>query len=112
VAPVGESMRLKIGVTVTGVRPEMVLALRVIETVYEDLGAELTVTSITDGKHMDGSRHYEGRAADLRSFNVPASKLDFLIARMKEALGPEFDVVKEGDHVHVEHDRDSKGVKL
>ncbi len=87
-----------------GVQPELVLALRVAEAVYEDMGAELTVTALTDGQHMTGSLHYKGLAADLRSWNVPAQKLDFLIYSLKAALGQEFDVVKEADHVHMEFD--------
>ena len=50
--------KLKALVRPEGVGAEMLLALWVSESVYQELGAtEIVVTSFTDGKHMVGSKH-------------------------------------------------------
>ena len=91
---------LKPGVKVAGVQPEIVLALIVAESVWQP--RSLVVTSLRDGSHMPGSKHYEGKAADLR---LPvATDHHALRSALAAALGTEFDVVLEETHIHVELD--------
>lgn len=92
-------MQLKTGVRIFGVRPELVLALTIIERVYQTQGSELVITSVTDGEHMRGSLHYTGAAVDLR---LPVTDVDTIVVHLKADLGQDFDVVLEPDHIHVE----------
>lgn len=71
----------------------------------------VTVTSVLDGKHMEGSLHYEGRAADLRSKHIPLNLLDEALSHLKASLGPDWDVIVErrghrgpsgNEHFHIE----------
>lgn len=95
-------MKFKEGIITTGVRAEVVLALMVIDKVYENHGLDLVVTSVCDGKHSVTSLHYSGQAADLRIWNMedPAT----VVEEIKDALGrnPDYDVVLESDHIHFE----------
>lgn len=97
-------MNFKEGVNPFGARPELVLALNVVESVYRrELGSELTVTSINDGKHSHTSLHYAGCAADLRIWGV--QDVGWLAMQIRGALGnnPDYDVVVESDHIHLEY---------
>ena len=94
---------LKPGVRIFGVKPEIVLALQIAESVWQaQCGQPLVVTSVTDGRHMPESLHYQGLAADLRLPSVP--DLEALRSALAVALGPEFDVILERDHYHLELD--------
>lgn len=96
---------IKAGVRLSGMRPEILLAAVAAERVYEKAGFECVVTSCVDGKHMAGSLHYKGAAIDLRTKHVPhALELKQIVGRIKECLGPDFDVVLEQDHLHIEFD--------
>jgi len=67
-------MKLKPGVDVLGIKPELLLGLQVAEAVYARHRVELVVTSVTDGQHRRGSLHYQGLAADLRVHGLPAER--------------------------------------
>ena len=72
--------------------------------VWDQITGKATITSGTDGKHMTGSLHYSGNAIDLRCKDLNPGLMSGYLAALKERLGPEFDVVLEEDHVHVEVD--------
>lgn len=67
-------------------------------------GKGITVTSILDGKHKEGSKHYIGEAFDLRSFIYTKEQIAILIIEFKKALGKNYDVIFEIDHFHIEYD--------
>jgi hypothetical protein len=95
---------IKDGADVSGLSAEMKVALVVIVTVFEQLAlGRPTVTSGTDGQHSTGSLHYSGNAVDLRSNNIPADQRVLVRDAMRQALGPDYDVVLEDDHFHVEY---------
>lgn len=84
------------------------LALPVVESLYDQYGAELVITSTTDSDHGPRSYHYGGFAFDIRTWQfstadaqVVAEKLRWLL---REKLDSRFDVVWEPDHIHVELD--------
>lgn len=106
-------------VVLTKLVPQMWFCLAKCAEVHRAFGSEeLTVTSATDGKHSKNSLHYSGRAIDLRFWDyvqkwteTPTgweAELDpkyyQLIRTLREELGGEYDVVIEGDHLHVEWD--------
>lgn len=95
-------MKIKPGASIKGLRPEMVLACSIIDSLFIEAAIEFVITEGTGGKHGPGSLHYVGLAIDVRSRDIPGQVLPTLLADMKENLGAEFDVVMETDHIHVE----------
>lgn len=92
------------GARILGLRPEIVIGLTVANDVYREFGFDCVVTAGIDGSHSRGSIHYKGLAVDLRTRQIPAQDQPKLVAKLQERLGDEFDVVLEGDHVHLEWD--------
>jgi hypothetical protein len=70
--------------------------------VYEDTPQRLVITSAADGRHMDGSLHYEGKALDPRIWHLPNPS--GAAGELQRRLGADYDVVYEGTHIHAEHD--------
>jgi len=69
------------------------------------------ITSGNDSRHMNGSRHYDDKAVDFRGNNITDAQGERLEARVRELLGPNYDVDFEkfpsrpsNDHLHVEYD--------
>ena len=87
-------------VNIEDLDPILKAALAEIEYVYAKFHTELVITSGKDGTHGNNSLHYEGKAVDLRTWNV----LDALVKQLKVHLGPNYDVVLEDTHLHVEYD--------
>ena len=98
-----DMLRFKEGVSVTFTEPVNRI-LEAAEYTFQANGYSCICTSGTDGKHMKGSLHYKARAVDLRSRHVAADALPKIVEELKERLGKDFDVILEGDHLHVEHD--------
>ena len=95
-------MRLKHNVSLLGMKPEIVVGMMAAQEVCRELGVDLILTSVTDGKHSKGSRHYSGLAFDMRTRHMKDPKDAH--RRLSEALGEQFDVVLESTHIHVEYD--------
>lgn len=115
-------MRLKPGVSIPPtLHPALLLALMVIDDVYRQTpyGAAI-ITSLGDGKHMEGSLHARGRAADIRSRNITegrgVNETKRIFGVIKDTLGPSYDCLLEdlggeNEHIHVEYDpKDVVGV--
>jgi hypothetical protein len=97
-------LRLKKGVSLNGVQPEMSVGLSIVVNTYHRLGHDCTVTSCTDGVHSSGSLHYVGLAMDFRTRDVPEGKRSQLRGAVASSLGDDFDVILEKTHLHVEFD--------
>jgi hypothetical protein len=114
-------MRLKAGVRLGLLQPQIVLALQVAEKIFDRYYVDLVITSCNDGRHMEGSKHYTGCAVDLRTkhidgehtlavFGVSGGEVKQKILRqLKRALGMDFDILLEGlgtahEHIHLEWD--------
>jgi hypothetical protein len=93
---------IKPGVRIAGLRPEIVVAVIAASRVWEEAGHDLMITSGIEGRHMAGSLHYVGAAVDLRTNDLHADDVTKLVARVRECLGEEYDVVVEADHLHIE----------
>lgn len=103
-------MKLKPGVRLSGLMPQTVLGMLVVDGIYEKHGVECVITSVNDSKHSDKSWHYRGGAFDVRTKQASLDgKEQQLRDEVKAALGEDFDVVIEAvgtdnEHLHVEYD--------
>ena len=95
-------MKIKSTARISGLRPEMVLGLFIMDGVFKSHGSELIITSALDSKHGYGSLHFRGDGVDLRTRHLQEHAVGPIIDEMKDKLGPDFDVVLEGNHIHVE----------
>jgi hypothetical protein len=95
-------MKIKPGVNITGIKPEIALAAIVAQTVFALHDRELVLTSALDGKHGFGSLHFSGTALDLRTRDLEPNEPLLIADELREALGGQFDVVLEKDHIHME----------
>lgn len=93
---------LKSGVDVSGIRPEIVLAICIARSLFYSV----RITSVSD-RHtgrVTGSLHNVGLAVDL---TLPDTVDVSLGAKMlASALGPQYDVIAEPDHIHIEFQPD------
>lgn len=105
-------MKFKESVKVDGVTKECILGMaaadRVISLMYN---REMVVTSVADGIHRNGSKHYEGNAFDIRTWTNSVSGVqmtngakNLLRYCLEAALGDDWDVVTEATHIHCEYD--------
>ena len=95
-------MIIKSGVRVFGLRPEILLALIIAEPLFEEEGEEMVVTSLIEGKHSRGSLHYAGAAVDLRTNPIAPAAAKEIRDELQRRLGPDYDVVLEKTHLHIE----------
>jgi len=91
-------------VCLIGVQPVMARGAMKLAGVYRQRGYFPVITSAVDGVHSPTSLHYRGLALDFRTRTVPADERQALRDAIAKALGPDFDVVLESDHLHVEWD--------
>lgn len=97
-------MQIKKGVRVTGLSPEIVIAIIVVNDVYRKYGRDCTITSGTEGKHGYSSEHYKGDAVDFRTRDLFPDQKTAIAKEIAARLGDNYDVVLEETHLHVEFD--------
>jgi hypothetical protein len=108
------ALYLKTGVHLNGAHmyPEMVKIVAVLrETAPATTDDAVWITSANDSKHMAGSLHFQNRAFDVRIWNIDGNvkeKAAEWLLQIREALGTDYDVLLEGDHLHVEFDPKQK----
>lgn len=101
-------MKLKVGVRLKDLQPQMVLAALIVERIFVERGGACTITSANDSTHSATSWHYKGRALDFRTHDFPGDKQE-LLAALKAELDSDFDILLESlggpqEHIHVEYD--------
>jgi len=62
------------------------------------------ITSAVEGRHMRKSKHYTGEALDYRIYYLTHDEKHDFLENMTEALGDDYDVVMQKDHLHIEYD--------
>jgi hypothetical protein len=110
-------MDIKKGASLEGVTPQTIKAIEIVDNIYLSFGENLTVTSGTEGRPGDGvhkhdSLHYTGNAFDCRIWvfkkadgqNTDMAKVNTVAKQIREALGKDYDVLVEADHIHIEYD--------
>jgi len=104
---------LKEGVSILGLKPEIIFAQQLIHHLYNRIDRECVITSGTESKHSSKSKHYLGLALDFRIRNLHSgedfeiTEQDFsiasdIVATAKSKLGPSFTVILESTHIHIE----------
>ena len=97
-------MPVKPGVSMRGVRLEIVFAMAEARAWCERLGLVFTVTSCIEGNHSKNSLHYSGLAFDMRTRDMTPAQKTACRLSLAEALGEQYDVVLESSHLHIEFD--------
>ena len=111
-------MRWKDTVNWCGVTEELMVGLNRMESIYlKNRLGEIFITSVLDGEHMEGSKHYTGEAADIQSRTLVEkfgavhleSKINELTREINRALGPQWTLILEdfrggNEHFHLEFD--------
>lgn len=84
----------------------MTIAVIAAKDIYDRRGVDLVITSGNDGRHSVNSKHYVGNALDFRTNNLgdPGLEGPLIANELNAALGRDYDVLFEGDHIHVEYD--------
>ena len=94
--------KLKKGVIVNGIKSEMVVAMLAAYSFCQDISKDCVRTSALDSKHSKTSLHYIGYALDFRTRDMNKSEQEMFRISMLGTLSDEYDVVLEGNHLHVE----------
>lgn len=94
-------MRIKDNsVRVRGMGVEIAVALMIADQVYSKHGFDCVLTSADDGSHSRTSLHYSGNAIDLRRYY---ENFGVVVEEIKKCLNKDYDVVLEGNHLHIEY---------
>jgi len=98
-------MFLKESVKINGIRPEIIIAIIIANSVFDSFEVESVITSITDGKHSAvNSLHYSGAAVDFRIKNIPdAYDVGSVALLIRERLTKDYQVILESTHIHIEY---------
>jgi len=98
------ALSLKPGVIFEDIDSRIIETLPIVDKTYLKFGFNGVITSARDGKHMPTSLHYKGRALDLRTFFFSPLQRQEFHWELQNALGSDFDVLLEKDHIHYEFD--------
>ena len=93
-------LKIKTGVRSLGIQPELLLAIMVAQSCHPT--GDVTITSLTDAAHAQGSRHYSGFSVDLRTHDLPPGFADKWASEIREGLGNEYTVLFKSDHIHIQ----------
>lgn len=100
---------IKGGCSIHGCHPMILKAVWVMRDMLEAIaGVRCVLTSAWSHTHGKGSFHHYGMAIDVRSKEIATTALKMdVLARVKEVLGPEYDVLLEdlggdNEHYHIE----------
>lgn len=101
-------MRFKPKVDARFLRQEIVKYLFNIEAIFryhkKNSRYQLTLTAAHDGIHRIDSKHYEEKAIDLRIWGFKSSQLIEIKQDLDSLLGPDYQVLIEETHIHLEFD--------
>lgn len=101
---------LKEGVVLEGTKYINAI-LAAVQTVYSGHEWPVTITAGRDGVHSTHSYHYQGRAVDVRFWDVPEGDRERVAQEIRDKLAHFYDVVVESDHYHIEADRKRENLR-
>ena len=91
-------------VNLTGLSTQMCFAILVAASIFLEYGKPTVITSANDGEHKRNSKHYRGDGIDFRTRHLTSDEEQSIVHAITTALGPDFDVVLESTHLHIEYD--------
>ena len=94
-------MLVKLGVDISKLKRPIRRILNRIDIIFNDHGHEAVITSTYEGDHSPGSLHYDDNAID---FRLPKKKAKIIYGDICKVLDMNYDVLLEGDHIHIEYD--------
>jgi hypothetical protein len=100
-------LRIKSGVQLAGVRPELWFGIQRALGVFDSYQLDMWITSVMDGDHRKWSSHYDGRAFDLRTRHLSKKLKERMTKAMLAALaGTEFHFydesqTRDNQHWHI-----------
>lgn len=103
-------LNVKAGVIFKTLTPEMRFAEETIERVWAKHGLTPTITSADDSAEgrVEGTKHGQGLARDIRLNDVPSALRETLRSEVQAILGPAYYTLVHGAgsaiHLHVEYD--------
>jgi hypothetical protein len=100
------ALQIKDGVRLNGLHSSAIRIIYWASIIYEEIGKPLVITSALDGEHRSDSKHYVGKAIDIRKRHLTDREIREVITQLEYCLGTEYDVVNEKTHIHIEHDPD------
>lgn len=98
----------KAGIRLTGLQTETLAGLAVVASILTERGYGTTVTSGSEGVHMEDSLHYKGLALDIRSKHLLSmNEKEEVLVECQGALGENYDFILENvgqptEHFHLE----------
>lgn len=109
-------MPLELGPYARGtMSPAISSVLTIVGGVFDDFDLDARITHIRDGKHSEGSLHYDGDAIDVVWIpydTLPKSLAEEILEELYRRLNGwtksaglvgDYDVVYESTHFHIEH---------
>lgn len=97
---------VKFGVDISRLERNTRRSVTIVHLIFANRNETFIITSTYEGNHSAGSLHYANQAYDIRP---PTRQPGKVLALIRAELGPDFDVVVEPDHWHIEYD--PKGLK-
>jgi len=100
-------IEFKEGVKYKNLRLELVTRLWHIENIVHYWAGdhyEVVITSVNDGQHMEGSRHYKNCALDIRTRGMGAETVKKIVTDLQHTMGSDFDVLAGEGYIHIEYD--------
>lgn len=102
-------MRFKLNTTVIFTRTNLTIIKAVEGACLSILGPtyEPECTSGQEGDHSEESGHYHGRALDFKINDIYHTNHDPIKKKVQSLLGPDYFVLLEPTHLHVQRNKDS-----
>ncbi|MBI4379503.1 MAG: hypothetical protein HY578_10450, partial [Nitrospinae bacterium] len=93
------------GATGTGLTADITGIEGTVDSIFNSVASkDAIVTFTTNVVHGANSLHYSGNAIDLRIRDLSPSQIPQIVNGLRNALGSDYDVILEGDHIHIEYD--------
>lgn len=97
---------IRCGARAVGAKAEILCVIPLLMEIFRNHDHPFVITSLTEGTHSLNSLHRFGLAVDVdfREDQFTPQQGQWIIDDIARALGPDYDVVFEGNHIHVEYD--------
>lgn len=95
---------MKEGITLEGLKPEIVNILPVLDKIHREVVNRDTIITDAVSSRTVRSHHPSGYAIDIRIRDLTQEQAFNLYIEIQIKLGNCYDIVQEVDHIHIEYD--------